>query len=217
MFARSSTLTDYFDRVEVVPILAYTITTANGGNAIPVGASGIVATVAGFTNPITSGTLGGKALTITDGVLNDIVFTVPNYVDDTTYYNPSSSQTLSLSDGTNSATLSVPTTVPTGKSVVTLASPNTVDITYPTANFDFTPVDGDKVISVTAECTIDATGKLTTDEPKETEIIHWRLSDGKTYIYQFTIDEYGVSNRGLTAIGLTQAGLTQAGLTAVGL
>lgn len=192
MYIRSTTGTDLFTQFTMEGIPAYAITTANGGNAIPVGASGIVATVAGFTNPITSGTLGGKALTITDGVLNDIGFTVSNYVDDTTYYNPSSSQTLSLSDGTNSANLSVPTTVPTGKSVVTLASPNTVDMTYPTANLDFTPVDGDKLIYVTVDCTIDATGKLTTDSEKETEIIHWRLSDGKTYLYQFTINEYGV-------------------------
>lgn len=213
IFVRGATGADRFDAAQSTAIYNYNITSANGGNAIKNG-SVFSAVTTGFSN-IVSGTLGGKALTSVSYNAGTVTATAPAYLDGQTMYSPDSTNDLILSDGTNTATLAVPTAPPDTYTAVTVASPNTADPTYLSHHMTPTPVNGDKFIST---ITISADGGVYVADPVTVTVWHWKLSTTVLKEYLVTINEYGVDTvRELTSISITSAGLSSVGLTSVSL
>ncbi len=199
-----------------IPDVSYTITSVNSGNPIKAGAT-FTATTTGFTN-VTSGTLGGKALTGVSFSANTVTATAPILVDGGTLYEPDTAQNLIFTDGTNSnPAFSVTAASPDGMSSVELTNPvlgNDKYIPYWMASLGSTPVSGDRIIYVTAECTVGDIGDVTAPDPVTTEVWLWQASGGTLRSFTMTIDESGVSNDGgLTSSGLISIGLTSSGLT----
>jgi hypothetical protein len=99
-----------------------------------------------------------------------------------------------LSDGVGSATVAVTTSVGDLRDVVTLNAPNIVNDRYITYWLNTPPVLGDKIIFVTADCTVDDSGAV--DAPvlatKMTTMIHWILASGITQIYQVAVNNAGI-------------------------
>jgi len=217
MYIRSTTGTDLFTQYTLEGISSYAITDINGSDPVSGDTSGNTRNTTGFSETITSVTVGGLACTSVTGGLTSGTFTVPPPVHLSTYPEIGVNQNVIVSSATQSATLAK-SFVLTNWTVTSLVDPEVVDLTYPTAHFDVTPVTGDLQISKTADVISTApNGGVTVADPIYTIIMHWKRSTGVMYIYGFTISAEGVVNRGLTAIGLTSVGLTQAGLTAVGL
>lgn len=204
------------------------ITGVNGGAGVRANSTGNVAASTGtWAGSVNAGTLGGKSLTITgfNAGTGDITFTMPNYVDGATYPRPNGTHTAQFTDGTYSPTInSVQLNPPTGRSAVTVASPDNASdkkLGYWLALDGKEPVNGDVIIGIDADVTwqADTGGSTAASLPKTTEVVFWQQSSGITYFYNVTINAAGevVSVNGLTSIGLTSIGPTSTGLTSVGL
>lgn len=203
-----------------VPDTTYSVTAANSGNPIKAGAT-FPATTTGFIN-VTAGTIGGKALTGVSFSANTVTATAPTLVDGGTLYEPDTAQDLIFTDGTNSnPAFSVTAASPDGMSSVELTNPvlgNDKYIPYWMASLGYTPVSGDRIIYVTADCTVGAVGDVTAPNPVTTEVWLWQASGGTLRSFDMTIDESGVTNSGgLTSEVITSSGLTSSGLTSSGL
>lgn len=191
-----------------------TITDINSGGDVSGDTSGNTFTTTGFTESITDVTVGSLECTSVSETAGSGTFTVPPPVHGEVYPELGISQDVVISGSTESATLAK-NFVLDGYTITSLVDPEIVDLTYPTANFDVTPVTDDLMCTVSADVTPFDDGEIITDAAKTTLILHWVRDTGVMYIYSFTINAEGdvVSNNGLTAIGLTAIGLTQVGLT----
>jgi len=194
------------------------ITDINGGDPVSGDTSGNTFTTTGFTEDITDVTVGGLECMDVDETGGSGTFTVPPPVHGEVYPEIGVNQDVVISGATESATLAK-SFVLTGWTKTTLTDPEIVNLQYPTANFDVTPLTDDLMITKSADViSTTANGGIEVAAAIYTIIMHWKLSTGVMYIYGFTISAEGaVVSRGLTAVGLTSVGLTSAGLTAVGL
>lgn len=172
------------------------ITGVNGGTGVRANSTGNVATSTGaWAGSVNAGTLGGKALTITgfDEVTGDITFIMPAYADGATYPRPNGTHTAQFTNGTYSPTLAgVQLNQPTGRTAVTVASPDNTDpkkLGYWFALDGKTPVNGDVIIGVDADVTwnADTGGAAAGPLPKTTEVVFWQQSSGITYFYNVTV------------------------------
>lgn len=204
------------------------ITGVNGGTGVRANSTGNVATSTGtWAGSVNAGTLGGKALTITNfnAGTGDITFTMPNYVDGATYPQPNGTHTAQFTDGTYSPTLAgVQLNPPTGRTAVTVASPDNTDpkkLGYWFALDGKTPVNGDVIVGIDADVTwnADTGGTAAGPLPKTTETGLWQQSTGIMSLYNVTINGAGevVSVGGLVTRGLTETGLINRGLVTRGL
>jgi hypothetical protein len=200
------------------PFPTQTITDINSGDPVSGDTSGNTFTTTGFTEDITDVTVGGLECTDVSETGGDGTFTVPPPVHLEVYPEIGVNQDVVISGATESATLAK-SFVLTGWTVTSLVDPEIVNLQYPTANFDVTPLTDDLMITNTAEViSTTANGGIEVAAAIYTIIMHWKRSTGVMYIYGFTISAEGaVVNRGLTAVGLTAAGLTAVGITARGL
>lgn len=200
----------------VAPFPVGTITDLNGGLPVKAGSTFTV-TSSGFSP--TGGTGGGKTLTGWSGS-NPYTATQPAYVDGGTYPEPDTAQTFVFTDGSQSPTTSGTIASPVGMTSVVVASPITDDDTYPPywmKQAGYEPVNGDRLIYKTSECTIAANGGVTAPVEVVTDIWLWQASGTITTKFTMTINSAGVIANGLTLNGLSLSGLTSSGLTIAGL
>ena len=172
---------------------SYAITVVNSGNPVKAG-SVFTATTTGFAN-VTSGTLGGKALTGVSFLSNTVTATAPVFVDGQTFYEVDTTKTLSLSDGTNSAQVDITAASPEGTASVVLNSPLLVSSTYLgywMNSLGYTPVTGDRVIYSNSDCTVGEMGDVVADDPVVTTIWLWQNSADTLRSFTVTISEDGV-------------------------
>jgi hypothetical protein len=211
--------------LNIEPAPAQAITSINSGAGVKIGSTGNIADTTGFASAPTDVTIGSLTVTVTDynSGTGDTTFTVPAPTHEAVYPDIDSTQTVTLSNGSESASLAgVPFEPPAGSTAITVASPINDDSRYlgywMIDIFGVTPVNGDKFYGIDADVTWTAdTGGSAVSLPVTTPVVYWDASTGIAYLLDVTVTPYGIVNRGLTAIGLTQVGLTQAGLTAVGL
>lgn len=177
------------------------LTDVNSGGNVSADSTGNTFTTTGFTQAITSATIGGLACTNLVEVAGNGTFSVPAPIDGAVYPEIGINQDVVVSGSTESATLSKPFVL-NGYTRTVLSSPNIVDSTYFTANFDVTPLTNDLMFTVTADLTPSNDGGLTTDTTKTTIVLHWKRSTGVMYCYTFTINEAGVVGKQRGFIGL---------------
>lgn len=213
----------YFITEDISP--SVTITSVNAGAGVRANSTGNTA-VTTFVSTPTSGSLGAKAISITGFVAGTVAFSMPNYVDGASYPRPNGTHTFTLTDGTNSPTLpSVQLNPPTGRTAVTVASPDNVNqkkVGYWLAQAGRAPVNGDVLIGVDSQVTwlADTGGIANASLPLTTELIHWQQSSGNTYIHQVTITPSGdivVPDSGIVSSKITVSGITSRTITESGI
>jgi hypothetical protein len=210
--------------------LAYDITSVNDDDEINPGEVN-TAVVVGYddgVNPIVSGTVGSLALTGVSQTDDDVTFTPPSPTNASYWPEPDTTQTLTLTDGTNPATFDALFNSVAGYTSVVIASPDNDDeyklgywATFPFENGDrvmFDPPNPPLPGTPTTGWTVNPDGSYT-DAPDGLKIwYHWRSATSLMYIYEATVGGGVVTdNRLLTSVGLTSSGLTSSGLTSVGL
>lgn len=175
--------------VNIGPVPAYLINSTNSGNPVEVGAT-FSSSVTGFTG-ITSGTIGGKALTGISYSSNTITATAPVYVDGATFYEPDTNQTLTYVNGSETASATIPTASPDGMTSVVIASPVTDDPTY--IGSVYTLANGDRLVYPTlgGDFFVDADGKINALNAGTYVCWHWRVSDSVMTQVTLNISEAG--------------------------
>lgn len=174
----------------VEPFPSGSITDLNGGASVKAGSTATV-TASGFSP--TGGTGGGKALTGWTGS-NPYTFTQPAYVDGGTYPEPDTTQTFVFTDGSQSPTINGTLASPNGMVSVVVASPVLDDaayLPYWMASLGYTPVNGDRFVSTTADCTVYADGRVTAPTGVSTVIWLWQASGTFTRSFNVTVNESG--------------------------
>lgn len=186
--------------------VGYTIASVNGGNPVKMGAS-FNTTTTGYTS-VSSATLGGYALTGLSFGSNTLTATAPTLTDGVAIYEPDTTQTLSITDGSHPYTYDITAYSPNGMTSVVVDTPNLLDNTflgYWMASLGYTPVNLDRFVYTTADCTVGADGEVTTATPKTTTIWLWQNSGDVARSFTVTIGEGGVIvsvfYSGLSAIG----------------
>ena len=137
---------------------------------------------------------------------------------------PKSAQTITLTQGADTATIASDLEQPAGDDIVNFVSPITNDDTYPTyyieqdgftadgGQFVFTPYS-DLVIAADGEITVTGAGVLVGYFIPATG-----TGAGNAYYYTFSIIDGGaVVSRGLSVTGLSVTGLSVSGLSVTGL
>ncbi len=194
-----------------------TVTDINTTETIVAGSSGNTLTCVNFSGTINSITVGGKACTSISGAGTSYTFTMPGYIHAQAYPNPNGSVSLVATDnlaGTDD--ISVTMSPPAGYSCVTIASPitnNSRYMGYCMAANGFTPVNGDKMLTLDADCTGSADTGISASAEVVTTIWHWVLATETMYEYTVTVNNAGVVSAGITAASITATSITSAGLT----
>lgn len=211
--------------LNIEPAPAQSITSINGGAGIKIGSTGNIAQTSGFASApttVTIGTLSGTVTAYNSGN-GETTFSVPAPVHEASYPDIESTQTVTLANGSESASLTgVPFEPPVGSTPITVASPVNDDPRYlgywMIDIFGVTPVNGDKFYGIDADVTWAAdTGGSATSLPVTTPVVYWDASTGTTYLLDVTVTPFGIDTKGLTARGLTATGLTAVAPTARGL
>lgn len=212
--------------INIPPVPAQTVTGINGGAGIKIGSTGNVAVTTGFTvdpDTITVGSLSG-IITGYDSGTGEVTFDVPGPTHEDPYPDIDSTQTVTISVGSESAALNnVPFEPPIGSTPITVASPVNDDDRYlgywMIDIFGITPVNGDKFYGIDADVTWTAdTGGSATGLPVTTPVTYWDASTGIVYLLMVTVNPDGVVNAvGLVARGLTAEGLVMRAMTVRGL
>lgn len=205
--------TDLVDAFSVESFPPASITTVNSGNPVKVGST-FNSTVSGFTGAA-SGTMDSKALTGVSYTTNTITATLPSYVDGGTYFEPDTTQTLTLVNGSETANTESPTASPDGMDSVVLATPNMADSTYLTYWIP-TATDDDRIVFPTegGDFDVSETGRVTCSTAGARVLWHWNSENSVMTRLNVTVNEVGdVVGFGLTSSGLSGSGLTSSGLT----
>jgi hypothetical protein len=164
------------------------------------------------------------AVTIASGAFSG---TWPQAVDAQPYPTlPKTAQTITLTQGADTATITSDLELPAGMEVVNLVSPITNDDTYLGYYFEqdgFTAEGAQFVFTPYSDLTMAADGGV--EVTGEGNLIGYFIpatgtGAGNAYYYTFQISDGGAvvsGGRPLTSVGLTSSGLTSLGLTSVGL
>jgi hypothetical protein len=194
------------------------ITDINSGDPVSGDTSGNTFTTTGFTEDITDVTVGGLECTAVDETAGSGTFTVPPPVHGEVYPEIGVNQDVVISGATESATLAK-SFVLTGWTVTSLVDPEIVNLEYPTANFDVTPVTGDKMITEDADViSITANGGIEVAAAGYTRIIHQVEATGVMYIYGFTISAEGaVVNNKIEATRISAQAISASRIAAISL
>lgn len=206
---------------EDIPGATPSIGSINSGAGVRADSTGNVATSTGtWSGAVSAGTLGGKAVTVTDfnAGTGAITFTMPAYADGVAYPRPNGTHTAQFTDGTNSPTISgIQLNPPTGRTAVTVASPDNTSskkLGQALALIGKTPVNGDVIIGVDADVTwrADTGGTAAGPLPITTPVIFWQQSSGITYFYDVTITELElvVEDATIDSVGPVRIGGTAA-------
>jgi hypothetical protein len=185
---------------------AGTIDSTNGSTygAVKAGSTGNVVGVSGFTP--TSGSFGGKAISaLTPIGGNQYTFTSAPFVDGESYPEPETTQTFILTDGAASPTANVPLESPNGMTSVVMSSPVIDDARYPPywmklAGYE--PVDGDRIVYITADCAIAADGGISDADDGVTTIWLWQNSGDILRSFTMTIGAGVIVSFGNNSISL---------------
>lgn len=209
-----------------IPDPAQTITSINGGAGIKIGSTGNTAETTGFTSDpdtITIGSLSGTVTAYNSGT-GQVAFSVPAPVHEASYPDIDSTQTVTISNDTESADLAnVPFDPPLGSTPITVASPVNDDDRYlgywMIDIFGINPVDGDKFYGIDADVTWAAdTGGSAVGLPVTTPVTYWDASTGIAYNLMVTVNPDGVASAsGLSVSGVSVTGLSVVGLSVTGL
>ncbi len=222
-FSGNSGLTPYSHLiVNYKPTPSQAITSINSGAGIRIGSTGNVAVTTGFTvdpDTITVGSLSG-IITGYDSGTGEVTFDVPGPTHEDPYTDIDSTQTVTISVGSESAALNnVPFEPPLGSTPITVASPVNDDDRYlgywMIDIFGVTPVNGDKFYGIDADVTWAAdTGGSAVGLPVTTPVTYWDASTGIAYNLMVTVNPDGVvSAGGLSVSGLSVSGLSVSGLS----
>lgn len=203
--------------INIDPAPTQSIASINDDDEINAGAVN-TAEVVGYVvgvNPVVSGTVGSLALTGVSQTGTGVTFTPPEPTNAAYWPEPDTTQTLTLTDGTNPSTFNAPFRPLAGYISVVVASPDNVD-QYKLGYWATTPpVNGDRIMA-------DFTVNPDTSFEGATDGLHiwyhWVNATSTMYIYEATIGgEVIVDNRSLTSPGLVSRGLITRGLVARGL
>lgn len=173
--------------------ITYSITSVNGGNPVKSGST-FNSTTLRFTS-VTSGDIGGKALTGVSFSSNTVTATFPAYVDSQTYPEPDTTKTLTFSDGVHSAQYAITAASPNGMTSIVLSSPDITDtkkLGYYLALNGHTPVNNDRIVYKTSEVTINPDTGGNAPNAVVTTLWHWVQATSTLYSYDVTITEGGV-------------------------
>ena len=197
--------------------VSYSITSVNGGNPVLAGTAFDTVTT-GYT-AITSASISGFALTGLSFGSNTLTATPPTFVDGVAIYEPDTTQTLSITDGTNTSNTSITASSKSGYTSVLVVSPNLLDDTYAgywVYALGYTPLDNDRFCYKTSDCTVSSDGGVTAPAAVVTTLWLWQHITGIMREFTMTISDSG-KIIGLTSAGITSTGITHSGLTSAGL
>lgn len=182
-------------------------------------------TSTGFSNGVATISSNGisAAVTIASGAFSGAW---PQAVDAQPYPTlPKTAQTITLTQGANTATITSDLEQAAGQFIVNFVSPVIDDDTYPAYYIDqngFTASGGQFVGIPYGDLVMDADSGVTVTG--EGDLVGYFIpatgtGAGNAYYYTFHIIDGSVvsADRGITAVGLTMSGITARGITAVGL
>lgn len=204
--------------VNFEPVPAQTITSVNGGAGVKIGSTGNTAVTNGFPSAPNAGTFGGKPITITayDVDTKAVTFNGPVVVGGESFPTFSGTQTLVLTNGTESASLAgVPISPPTGSTLITVASPENIDTKafgHILVAEGVTPENGDTFYGVDEDVTwLPTTFGIAVDLPVVTPVHFHKTSTGIAYELLLTVNGEGVEppeEAEITSVGPVHIGGT---------
>ena len=209
--------TAYVPMYMVIEDSAQSITSINDDDELNSGEAN-TAEVVGYVvgvNAITSGTVGTLALTSVSQTGTVATFTIPAPINAAYWPEPDTTQTLTLTDGTNAATFNALFNSLAGYTSVVVASPDNAD-EYKLGYWATTPpVNGDRIM---ADFTVNPDTSFSGVTSGVHVWYHWVSATSTMYVYVATFEGGEiVTVGGLTVSGLTVSGLTVSGLTVTGL
>lgn len=180
----------------------------NTNEQVRVSSTGNTITTSGL-GTLTTLTLGGKSATSISATGGDGTFSMPAFVDATTY-SLLGTVTATAGDGTSTADLSVSLLPTTGWSYVTLSG--TLNTTNTGVLYNFSPAAsvGDQIVYETAKGTVDAQGNYEGDFDGTQTMWHIKASDGVTRSYDVITGVVGVTFN-ITGLSATMSGGTVTG------
>ena len=164
---------------------SFAINSLNGGaNVLNAGAVN-TASVTGYAP--TSGTVGNLTLTSVSTTTGVTTFTIPWFTEGEIYPAFGTSQTLTLTEGVDSAIYSATFTAPANRTVTVVATPDNLDVHKLGYHFElagYPPVNGDTIITLTSELTTSPDTSVSAPVvPVTTVVAHRVNSTGRVYLY----------------------------------
>lgn len=185
--------------INIEPPPAQSITSVNGGAGVKIGSTGNAAITDGFPSAPNAGTFGGRPITVTayDTETKVATFDAPDVVGGESFPPFTGTQTLVLTNGTESASLAgVPISPPTGSTLVTVATPNNIDqraFGHLLVAEGVTPEDGDTFYGVDADVGwLPTTFGSAAAFPVLTPVKYRKTSTGIAYELMLTVNGEGV-------------------------
>jgi hypothetical protein len=176
------------------------------------------ASVTGFAP--TSGTVGSLTLAYVSTTAGVTTFTIPWFEDAQIYPELGASQTLTLTEGANSATFSAPLNYDADYYFVRdVASPGNADVHkfgYHFSLAGFPPANDDKIISIKSQLTVAAdTGWTAPAVPVTATLVHWVKSTGVAYVYTVNVSVDGEIISVVSALRITAKKIEAVKITAI--
>lgn len=185
-----------------------TLDSINSGTVL-VGSTGNTVNTTSMATLI-SLTVGGKSATSLSATGGDGTFSMPSFVDGTTY-SLMGSVTATANDGVNTADKTITLSPMTGFSYVTLAGTLNTSSTGGLYNFSPAAVVNDQIVYETANITYDAQGNITSSFTGTQTAWHIQASTGITRSYSIITGVPSLTINGVFATGVVGTVVPQAG------